>query len=112
MGTKFFGRDFTRAFHQKRKIAGCAWAGNAGNVFPATAGHRSRHASQHVCDEGAVMHAVMYNKRFPSKSVVGKTFPTLPAHAQTTIFEAHSDNLQSKKQERPGAIGNLTKMSL
>ena len=33
---------------QIRKIAGCACAGNAGNVFRATAGYRSRHASRHV----------------------------------------------------------------
>ena len=31
------------------KIAGCACAGNAGNVFPATAGKRSRHASSRTC---------------------------------------------------------------
>ena len=30
--------------YQIRKIAGCACAGNVGNVFPATAGWRSRHA--------------------------------------------------------------------
>ena len=31
------------ASYQILKIAGCACAGNAGNVFPATAGKRSRH---------------------------------------------------------------------
>ena len=30
------------------KISGCACAANAGNVFPSTAGRRSRHASRHV----------------------------------------------------------------
>ena len=40
---------------------GCACAGNAGNVFPATAGKRSRHASRHVCDARAVMHAGIAN---------------------------------------------------
>ena len=38
------------------KIAGCACAGNAGNVFPATASYRSRHASRHVRHARAVMH--------------------------------------------------------
>ena len=28
------------------------------------------------------MHAGIANERFPLKSVVGKTFPALPAHAQ------------------------------
>ena len=39
----------------------CACAGNAGNVFPATAGKRSRHASRHVRDARAVMHAGIAN---------------------------------------------------
>ena len=37
-------------------IAGCACARNAGNVFPAIVGKRSRHASRHVRDARAVMH--------------------------------------------------------
>ena len=36
---------------------GCACAGNAGNVFPVTAGERPRHASRHVRHARAVMHA-------------------------------------------------------
>ena len=40
---------------------GCACAGNAGNVFPVTAGKRSRHASRHVRDARAVMHAGIVN---------------------------------------------------
>ena len=40
---------------------GCACAGNAGNVFPVTAGKRSRHASQHVRHARAVMHAGIAN---------------------------------------------------
>ena len=45
------------ASYQIRKIAGCACTGNAGNVFLATAGLRSRHVSRHVRDARAVMHA-------------------------------------------------------
>ena len=40
---------------------GCACAGNAGNVFPVTAGRRSRHASRHVRDARVVMHAGIAN---------------------------------------------------
>ena len=47
----------SRASCQTRKITGYACAGNAGNVFPVTAGPRSRYASQHVRDTRAVMHA-------------------------------------------------------
>ena len=39
----------------------CACAGNAGNVFPAIGGKRSRHASRHVRDARAVMHAGIAN---------------------------------------------------
>ena len=54
---------------QIRKIAGCACAGNAGNVFPATVGKRSRHATRHVRDVRAVMHAGIANPWFTLKSV-------------------------------------------
>ena len=40
---------------------GCACAGYAGNVFPVTAGKRSRHASRHVRHARAVMHAGIAN---------------------------------------------------
>ena len=57
---------------QLPKILGCACARHAGNVFPYTAGWRSWHASRHVRDARAVMHAGIANKRFPLKSVAGK----------------------------------------
>ena len=60
------------ASYQIRKIADCACTGNAGNVFPATAGYRSRHASRHVRHARAVMHAGIDKKRFPLKWVAGK----------------------------------------
>ena len=50
---------------------GCACAGNAGNVFPVTAGKRSRHASRHVRDARAVIYAGIANYRFPLKSAAG-----------------------------------------
>ena len=49
------------AYYQTRKIAGCACTRNAGNVFPATAGKRSRHASRHVRGARAVMHVRIAN---------------------------------------------------
>ena len=62
---------FTRAWasYQMRKIAGCACAGNAGNVFPATdfKGNRylgSRHASRHVRNARAVIHVGIVNPQW------------------------------------------------
>ena len=61
------------------------------NVFPATAGQRSRHASRQVRDARAVMHASIANLRFSLKS--GEMFPAFPAHAHAAIlriwWEAH-----------------------
>ena len=71
---------------QIRKIADCACAGNAGNVFPATVGYRSRYASRHVRDARAVMHVGIDNTRLPLKLVAGKTFLAFPAHAQPAIL--------------------------
>ena len=42
---------------QIHKFEGCACAGTAGNVFPATRGQRSRHTSRHVRGARAVMYA-------------------------------------------------------
>ena len=82
------GKYVSRASYQIRKFTCCACAGNAGNVFPATAGYLSRHASRHVRDVRAVMHVGIDNLRCPLKSVAGKT-----AHAQTARLriwqEAH-----------------------
>ena len=77
---------FPWASYQIRKITGCACCGNAGNVFPVTAGQRSRHASRHVCDARAVMHAGIANYQFPLQPVAGKTFPASPVHAQPAIL--------------------------
>ena len=68
------------------QICGCACAGNAGNVFPVTAGKRSRHASRHVRDARAVMHAGIANQRFPLKSAVGENVPGIPGACATCNF--------------------------
>ena len=59
----------------KTSNCGCAYVGNAGNVFPATAGKQSRHASRHVLDARAAMHAGIANSRFPLKSAAGEYVP-------------------------------------
>ena len=65
---------------------GCACAGNAGNVFPVTAGKRSRHASRHVlthvpwCMPGSLTSSFLWNRRR------GETFPAFPAHAHPAIL--------------------------
>ena len=65
---------------------GCACAGNAGNVFPVTAGKRSRHASRHVRHARAVMHAGIANYRFPLKSTAGENVPGIPGACATCNF--------------------------
>ena len=65
---------------------GCACAGNAGNVFPVTAGKRSRHASRHVRHARAVMHAGIANYRFPLKSAAGDNVPGIPGACATCNF--------------------------
>ena len=65
---------------------GCACAGNAGNVFPATAGKQSRHASRHVCDARAVMHAGIANSRFTLNSAAGGNVPGIPGACATRDF--------------------------
>ena len=64
---------------------GCACAGNAGNVFPVTAGERSRHASRHVRHVPWCMPGSLTNG-FLLKSAAGEKFPAFPAHAQPAIL--------------------------
>ena len=53
--------SITMGFLPDTQNCECACAGNAGNVFPVTAGKRSRHASRHVRHARAVMHAGIAN---------------------------------------------------
>ena len=64
----------------------CACAGNTGNVFPATAVKQSRHASRHVRDARAVMHAGIANSRFPLNSAAGENVPGIPGACVTRNF--------------------------
>ena len=68
------------------QICGCACAGNAGNVFPVTAGKRSRHASRHVRHARAVMHVGIANQWFPLKSAAGENVPGIPGACATCNF--------------------------
>ena len=81
------------AFCQIHKIADCACAGNAGNVFPAIAVQRSRHASRHLRDARAVVHTGSLTGGLPWSRWRWETFPAFPAHAQPAIlrfwWEAH-----------------------
>ena len=47
---------------------------------------QSRYASRYVRDARSVMHAGIADFRFPLNSVVGKTFPAIPVHAQHAIL--------------------------
>ena len=87
---RHFSLTLTWASTQKGKIEGRACAGNAGSGFHATVGLRSRHPSRNVRDSRAVMHAGVTNYRFHLKSVVGKTLPVFPAHAQPVILRIWS----------------------
>ena len=71
----------TRASCQVRKIACCACARTAGNVFPATDFKGNWHASRHVRHACAVMHVGIAKPRWR-----GKTFPAFPAYAQLVIL--------------------------
>ena len=64
----------------------CACAGNAGNVFPVTAGKRSRHTSRHVRHARAVMYAGIANYWFPLKTAAGENFPGIAGACATCNF--------------------------
>ena len=68
------------ASYQIRKIAGCACAGNAGNVFP-----RRRFQRKPLVSDPGMHHGTGVSCRDACRdrvpAVAGKTFPTFPAHA-------------------------------
>ena len=84
----------TWASYQIRKIAGCACAGNAGNIFPATQLLRKPLVSDPDMHHGTcVTHVPWCMSGSPTRGD-GKTFPAFPAHAQPAILpiwqEAHA----------------------
>ena len=78
--------DFSMGLLPDTRNCVCACAGDAGNVFPITAGERSRHASRHVRHARAVMHAGIANYRFPLKSAAGENVPSIPGACATCNF--------------------------
>ena len=70
--TIFYNTSGPIGFVSDTLNCGCACAGNAGNVIPATTGERSRHASRHVLHARAVMHVGIANQRLSFNSVAGK----------------------------------------
>ena len=68
------------------KIAGCAYAGNAGNAFHATACKRSRHASWHVRHARAVMHNGIAYPRLPFEVGDGENVPGISGACATRNF--------------------------
>ena len=82
--TLFISRSiFSMGLLPDTQNCGCACAGNAGNVFPVTAGKRSRHASRHVRHARAVMHVGIVNWRFPLRSAAGENVPGIPGACAT-----------------------------
>ena len=75
------------------KIVGCACAGNAGNVFPATDFKRKTLVSDPNMHHGTCDTHVLWCMSGSLTTVAGKTFPAFLGHAQPAILriwqEAH-----------------------
>ena len=74
------------ASYQIRKISGCACAGNAGNVFPATDIKVNRELTIPACITARASSTCRDACRDRWPKVAGKTFPAFPAHAQPAIL--------------------------
>ena len=67
-------------------LAGCACAGNAGNVFPATNFKGNRQLAIPACITARASRTCRHACRDRLPAVEGKTFPAIPAHAQPAIL--------------------------
>ena len=74
------------ASYQTRKIAGCACAGNAGNVYPATDFKGNPQLAISTCITARASRTCRDACRDLWSAVAGKTFPAFPAHAQPAIL--------------------------
>ena len=72
--------------HQIRKIAGFACAGNAGNVFPAIDLKGNCYLAIPACMTSHAWRTCRDACRDRWPAVAGKTFPAIPAHAQSAIL--------------------------
>ena len=73
------------------KIVGCACAGNAGNVFPATDFKRKTLVSDPNIHHGTCVTHVPWCMSGSLTTVAGKTFPAFPGHAQPAILRIWQD---------------------
>ena len=78
-------RLFPLASYQIRKIAGCAYTGNAGNVFPAIARDSDMHHGTCVTHVPWCMPGSL-TSGFLSSRGRKKTFTAFPTHAQSAII--------------------------
>ena len=74
------------ASYQIRKLAGCACAGNAGSVFPATDFKGNRCLAIPTCITARESRTCRDACRDRYPPVAGKTFLSFPAHAQLSIL--------------------------
>ena len=81
------------AFYQILKTAGCACAGNTGNVFPGTDFKGNHQLATQTCITARASRTCCDACRDRWPVVARKTFPAFPAHAQLAILriwqEAH-----------------------
>ena len=74
------------ASYQIRKIAGCACAGNAGNVSPRRRLQRKTLVSDPVMHHGTCVTHVPWCMSGSLTSCGGETFPAFPAHAHPQFY--------------------------
>ena len=90
----FYWWLFTWASYQMRKIADCAWARNAGNVFPPYDFKGKRKLALPACITARASRTCRDAYRGRSPAVVGETCRVFPAHAQPATLhiwqEAHA----------------------
>ena len=91
------------ASYQILKTAGCAWAGNVGNVFPAADFKGNRQLATPACTTARAPRTCRDACRDRWSVAGGKTFPEFPAHAQPAILriwrEAHAMERYSDKDD-------------
>ena len=76
---------YSWASYQIHKIAGCACAGNAGNVFPAAEFNGNRELAIPACITARASRACR-DAWDCFATVAGKTFPAFPAHAHPHFY--------------------------
>ena len=108
------------ASYQIRKIAGCACAGNAGNVFPRRRFQRKLLVSDPGMHHGTCVTHVPWCMSGSLTCGDGKTFPAFPAHAhprfcvsdkrpmQVGATHCHCDHAVDPQQQEPMTAAAMT----